>query len=47
MIRDFIAIDFETANLCPITSYTQLQLPAVTTSRTIIMHWPMLKPAPR
>jgi hypothetical protein len=71
MIRDFIAIDFETANQesssvcsigvvmvrngqvadssairCPIISSTLLQTPAATTSRIIIMPWPMLKPVP-
>jgi hypothetical protein len=45
MIRDFIAIDFETANLCQITNSTPLLPPVATTSRTIIMPWPMLKPA--
>jgi hypothetical protein len=38
MIRDFIAIDFETANQQP---------PVVTTFRIIIMPWPMLKPVPQ
>ena len=32
---------------CPITSSIPLQLPVATTSRTIIMHWPMLKPVPQ
>ena len=60
MIRDFIAIDFETANqqlssVCSIgvvmvrngqvaDSFYSLIQPVATTSRTIIMHWPMLKP---
>ena len=60
MIRDFIAIDFETANQQPSSvcsvgvvmvrnglvadSFYGLIQPVATTSRTIIMHWPMLKP---
>ena len=60
MIRDFIAIDFETANQQPSSvcsvgvvmvrnglvadSFYSLIQPVATTSRTIIMHWPMLKP---
>ena len=54
MIRDFIAIDFETANQqpadnlvirCPITNSTPLQPPVAMISKTITTHWPMPKPA--
>ena len=47
MIRDFIAIDFETVNQQPsIISSTLLQPPVVTTFRIIIMPWPIPKPVP-
>jgi hypothetical protein len=38
MIRDFVAIDFETANQQP---------PAAMTSNDITTHWPMQKPVQR
>ena len=56
MIRDFIAIDFETANQqpadssaipCLITSFTPLLPPVATTYKTIITPWPMPKPVPQ